>query len=166
MMDRWSGVINAGTVKPVEKPQPVKPKVQEILALPEEESEARRHMREVELDLRIAKSFYTKNENARKDGKSFSLTLTDWRRLLTQTHCPYSGKHFIHGGNDYRTMERVNPMIGYTPDNTIAVTHAANQEKSRLDAFMHGSEIVDEVKLKLLRKAVYQIEKKLKIKKG
>lgn len=166
MMDRWKGVISVGTGKPVQ-PETVTPKkVQEIMALPDEELEGRRHMREVELDIRIAKSYSSKYENARKGDKSFSLTLGDWRALMTQTTCSYSGKRFVNGGHDYRTMERVNPMLGYTPENTIAVTHAANSEKSQLDAFMHGSEILDEVKVKLLRKAVYQIEKKLKIKKG
>lgn len=61
-------------------------------------------------------------------------------------------------------MERINASLGYTPENTIAVTHAANSEKSRLDAFMKGTVITNEVKLKLLRKAAYQIEKLLKIK--
>ena len=64
------------------------------------------------------------------------------------------------------SMERVNPQIGYTPENTIAVTKAANAEKSRLDAFIKGEEIPLEMKIKLMHKAIYQMQKQLKIKKG
>lgn len=85
---------------------------------------------------------------------------------MTTERCQYSGKMFSNKpGSPYaRTMERINPRLGYTQENTIAVINAANAEKSNLDAFVKGDVILDEVKVKLLRKALYQVEKRVKMK--
>lgn len=169
-MERWSGVVTssikpvATVVKEVVEETPVK--TQTIVSLSDEELEHRRRANQIEFDLRIARSYNSKNDDARSRNLQFALTLSDWTSLMSQPTCLYSGKVFSSRGDspNSRTMERINPMLGYTPENTIAVTKAANSEKSSLDAFMKGSVILPEVKLKLLRKSAYQIEKQLKIK--
>lgn len=171
MMQRWSGVVTSTikkeAVKVETKQKPAEPeKVQTLVSLDPAELEHRRRANQIEFDLRVARSYNSKNDDARSRNLQFSLTLSDWTKLMSEPVCPYSGKRFSHkgGGSDSRTMERINASLGYTVDNTIAVTSAANSEKSNLDAFMKGSVILPEVKLKLLRKAAYQIEKQLKIK--
>lgn len=172
MMKRWSGVVTStiktkGSVKVEEKPKPAEPeKVQTLASLDPVELEHRRRANQIEFDLRVARSYNNKFDDARNRQLQFALTLSDWTKLMSEPVCQYSGRRFSHksGSDDSRTMERINASLGYTAENTIAVTSAANSEKSRLDAFMKGSVILPEVKLKLLRKAAYQIEKQLKIK--
>lgn len=174
-MDRWSKVVTSTVVNgvtqqvmrlvPKEKaPEPRK--VQTLASLDPIELEHRRRANQVEFDLRIARSYNSKSDGARNRNLKFDLTLNDWTKLMSQPTCLYSGVVFSNnGGNpNSRTMERVNPKLGYTAENTIAVTDAANGEKANLDAFMKGSVILPEVKLRLLRKAAYQIEKQLKMK--
>lgn len=171
MMNRWSGVITStikkDLVKVEAKPKPVEPeKVQTMASLDPAELEHRRRAKQIEFDLRVARSYNSKNDDARNRNLQFALTLSDWAKLMSEPVCSYSGRPFSNKGgcSDSRTMERINASLGYTVENTIAVTSAANSEKSNLDAFMKGSVILPEVKLKLLRKAAYQIEKQLKIK--
>ncbi|AOG16650.1 postulated decoy of host sigma70 or sigmaS [Cronobacter phage vB_CsaM_leN] len=171
MMNRWSGVITStikkDLVKVEAKPKPVEPeKVQTMVSPDPAELEHRRRAKQIEFDLRVARSYNSKNDDARNRNLQFALTLSDWAKLMSEPVCSYSGRPFSNKGgcSDSRTMERINASLGYTVENTIAVTSAANSEKSNLDAFMKGSVILPEVKLKLLRKAAYQIEKQLKIK--
>ena len=171
MMNRWSGVITSTIKKDLAKvetkPKPVEPeKVQTLVSLDPAELEHRRRASQIEFDLRVARSYNSKNDDARNRNLQFALTLSDWAKLMSEPVCSYSGRPFSNKGgcSDSRTMERINASLGYTVDNTMAVTSAANSEKSNLDAFMKGSVILPEVKLKLLRKAAYQIEKQLKIK--
>ena len=171
MMNRLSGVITStikkDLVKVEAKPKPVEPeKVQTMVSLDPAELEHRRRAKQIEFDLRVARSYNSKNDDARNRNLQFALTLSDWAKLMSEPVCSYSGRPFSNKGgcSDSRTMERINASLGYTVENTIAVTSAANSEKSNLDAFMKGSVILPEVKLKLLRKAAYQIEKQLKIK--
>lgn len=174
-MDRWSKVVTSTVVNgvtqqvmrlvPKEKaPEPAK--VQSFASIDTVELEHRRRASQIEFDLRIARSYNSKNDDARNRNLQFALTLSDWTKLMSQPTCAYSGKTFspTGGSQTSRTMERINASLGYTVENTIAVTDAANSEKSRLDAFMKGSVILPEVKLRLLRKAAYQIEKQLKMK--
>lgn len=168
-MDRWASIATSN-VKPNQAAPDVeavrKAKEPEIVALSPELIEHRRRASAIELDLRIARSYNLKHEHAAKNNHSFDLTLEDWKVLMTTERCQYSGKIFSNKpGSPYaRTMERINPRLGYTQENTIAVINAANAEKSQLDAFVKGDVILDEVKVKLLRKALYQVEKRVKMK--
>lgn len=170
-MERWSGIASQSLkpsietiLKDVEEETPTK--TQTTVSLSDEELAHRRLANQIEFDLRVARSYNNKSDDARSRNLQFALTLNDWTKLMTVPVCQYSGKTFSprSGSPNSRTMERINASLGYTAENTIAVTHAANSEKSSLDAFMKGSVILPEVKLKLLRKAAYQIEKQLKMK--
>lgn len=170
-IERWAGIASsslkstlASTVKPsvVEKPAP------EVIALSPEIIAARRHQAAVQSDIKVAQRYINKSTDAERRGLSFSLTYPEFYKIVASPVCAYSGKPFAidEKGVYAMTLERINPVLGYTPDNTIAVTSAANSEKSRLDAFVKGQEILPEMKIKLLRKALYQLEKLERIKKG
>lgn len=110
-------------------------------------------------------------------GIEFKLTADEVFEILRAETCAYSGTKFSPFGRIDRnanngrmtatevTLERINPCVGYIPGNVVAVTNASNGQKSNLDQFVKESHITDEMKIKLLRKAVYQLEKKVKVKK-
>ena len=164
-MERW-GQIASTSVKPSLTETKVGDSV--VIKLNPEELEHRKRANAVQSDLRIADLYLQKSRNAKSANQSFGLTYIEFYQLMATPICAYSGKTFsMDPQSPYSmSMERINPQIGYTPENTIAVTKAANTEKSRLDAFIKGEEIPPEMKIKLLNKAVYQMQKQLKIKKG
>lgn len=117
---------------------------------------------QLDFDAGVANYYQGKLSSCKSRGISFELTLMECHALLSAKTCYYSGKPFDKNGPGCLTLERINPDIGYTPENTVAVRSGTNAQKSGLDAFVKGTEIPDEMKVKLLRKATYQIEKKLK----
>ena len=78
--------------------------------------------------------------------------------LIGNGCCAYTGKEFT--AIDNATFERVNPELGYVPGNVLMVTQMANSCKSNLDAFVKNDAIPDAMKIKLMRKALYQLEKR------
>ena len=77
--------------------------------------------------------------------------------MLGNGCCAYTGKEFSAIEN--ATFERINPKLGYVPGNVVMVTQMANSHKAQLDAFVKNAIIGDAMKIKLLRKALYQLEK-------
>lgn len=135
--------------------------------IPPEEAKKRAVEREVNRDLTLISLYQSKAHSTNKRGLFFGLTFADYRDLMTRTHCAYTGRPFQPASENSSyslTLERVNPCEGYTPENTIAVTNIANQHKAKLDMFMKDEAIPEEMKLKLLRKAAYQLEKSIKAK--
>ena len=116
--------------------------------------------RESDRDIALAKGYASKANNAGLNGKYFALSFEEYKRVMIEPKCAYTGVSF--GVSSGRTLERVNPAIGYVNGNVLAVTKEANCHKSKLDSFMHETTIPMEMKLKLLRKAAYQLEKALK----
>lgn len=92
-----------------------------------------------------------------KESDLNSLTLSELLEIVGDGNCAYTGKEFIDI-ND-ATFERVNPQLGYVKGNVVMVSSEANQNKSQLDAFVKKEVIPDAMKVKLLRKAIYQLEK-------
>lgn len=97
-----------------------------------------------------------------KANRSASFKIQQWKmqdiiELLGNGLCAYTGSEFESLSD--MTFERVNPKVGYVPGNVLIVNQKANMHKSQLDAFMHGVSIPSEMKIKLLRKALYQLEK-------
>ena len=122
----------------------------------------RLHEKEYLLDLETIRIYKNKMSNAKDRGIRFRLLLDDIKSMITCKTCAYTGVEFTISGERMRTIERINASLGYESDNTVAVTKEANNHKSQLDAYMHGTTIPDEMKLKLLRKSVYQLEKNIK----
>lgn len=89
--------------------------------------------------------------------KEFSLSLEELNDLFNGDVCPYSGREF----KDWKevTFERVNPFLAYVPGNVLLVSNDANNHKSLLDNFVKTRVITREMKIKLMRKAIYLLEK-------
>lgn len=102
-----------------------------------------------------------KHNNAIMNGKRSDLSnMTAFKllHLIGDGLCAYTGKEFASLNN--ATFERVNPELGYVEGNVCIVTQEANAHKGQLDCFVKGGTIPDAMKIKLLRKALYQLEKK------
>lgn len=91
--------------------------------------------------------------------KEFSVSLEELNGLFSGEYCPYSGQEF----RDWRsvTFERINPYLEYVSGNVLLVTNDANAHKSLLDNFVKTQVITKDMKIKLMRKALYQLEKRV-----
>lgn len=111
----------------------------------------------------LAKKLENKRESAKDKGTDFSLQTNTigLMELINKSKglCGYTNKQFIDA-NDV-TFERIDPNIGYTMDNTIFCCLSANNLKSNLDAFEKGDAIPDAMKVKLMNKAIYRLNKKM-----
>lgn len=111
----------------------------------------------------IVNAYTSKLLNAITQGIEISLSGEDLKELANQDKCAYSGKSFVQGHTQLKpTFERINPNLGYVSGNVVIVTRAANGQKACLDQFVKVNEITDEMEIKLLRKALYQLELKVK----
>ena len=87
----------------------------------------------------LAKKYVEKYKNALKRGIDFELTLADMKRILKKKKCYFTGIDIVlepYKGEppyNYLTLDRVDPDQGYTKENTVACSHAANQLKSTLE---------------------------------
>lgn len=99
----------------------------------------------------------SKHRNAQVECKLIHFSIGQLIELVGNGKCAYTGKEF-ESLNDI-TFERVNPKLGYVPGNVLMVNTKSNQQKSQLDSFMHRDYIPVSMKIKLLRKALYQLEK-------
>lgn len=85
-------------------------------------------------DAHIALTYVNKIENAKSCGHRFSLTLAEWRRLITRKRCAYTGALLLDdvpvNHPNKRTIDRIDASKGYITGNVAAVTFAANQLKS------------------------------------
>lgn len=109
-------------------------------------------------DIPLCDLYHKIKQKASNSG--FSLhrwNLQDVLEMIGNGSCAYTGKEFT--AIDNATFERINPNLGYVPGNVVMVTQLANSHKSQLDAFVKNAIIDDAMKIKLLRKAVYQLER-------
>lgn len=105
-------------------------------------------------DAKVAKKYFEKFQNATKRGIDFDLSFTDMKRLLKETHCYYTGVELVDDRDSplRLSLERVDENIGYTKENTKAVTLAANKWKGLV--LDHGGSLecnltVDQIKMLL-----------------
>lgn len=109
---------------------------------------------------RLFQKITNKKANAECECLLNHFSIYDILNMVGDGLCQYTGKSFKNLAD--MTFERVNPNKGYVQGNVIMVTLAANQCKAKLDAFIKDEEIPDAMKVKLLRKAIYQLEKSMK----
>ena len=85
-------------------------------------------------DERVARKYLAKLENARSRGIEFTLTLADMRHLMQRKTCVYTGIKLEDDCDPLepqkRTLERIDAEHGYTPENTITCSLAANALKN------------------------------------
>lgn len=136
-----------------------KPTKAQLIAIEKEKARKQATLRMLE-DSKFCKGYMKKIESSKSRNIEFSLSFIEFSELMSQTHCAYSGIKF--DSDNRSSLERVNPNEGYVTGNVVSVTVNANCDKSALDQFVKSKHIPAEMKLKLLRKASYQIEKLLK----
>lgn len=122
-------------------------------------------MEPVEFDLLVAKKYANKVASSNERGVPFSLTLAQFRKLLTRRFCAYTGVPMtIHQGHNNSpkgnnlTIERISNSKGYVVDNVVAVCADANSLKSVLEDPKAGLSVEQAIRMfatleKMLEKA-------------
>lgn len=87
-----------------------------------------------ERDQLVVHKFTKLFESAKKRNKVFELTVSDIRRLLKRKYCHYTGVAMTETNGDKfeRTIDRIDPRLGYVPGNVVACTSFSNQLKNTL----------------------------------
>lgn len=93
-----------------------------------------------------------KIKNAAKRNLTFDFTLAQFKRMFKQGTCAYSGQAF-DGTNDM-TIERLDPLIGYTHGNCVIVRDKMNVMRKPLDDFLREVRLTDEQKVTMLEYAL------------
>lgn len=81
---------------------------------------------------RVANKYIQTRQNAIRRSKEFTLKLTDVERLMKRKTCYYSGIRFAQHGENSLTFDRIDPLKGYTKENTVACCFKINQLKNWL----------------------------------
>jgi len=120
----------------------------------------------ISFDLKVAKSYVNKSKSSAERGLTFSLSLDFFVNLFKDPVCAYTGVELsIPTDSALKpldlTLERIDPLVGYTESNTIVVSRHANSTKAILDSFLH-SDLPDEAKRKILSQALYRVNKRIK----
>ena len=87
-------------------------------------------------DILIARRYVTKASNATKAGHEFKLTYAQFKKLVKQKHCYYTGvllNSTDDNSSNYITLDRLDNSIGYTKENTVAAASFVNQFKAILE---------------------------------
>lgn len=110
----------------------------------------------------IARRIAKKIQDCFYSNTEFNISALELKEMFSNNKCAYSGRTMsIDPAKDTLvTFERINPDLGYISGNTCLVCKRANQQKAMLDAFYKDDFIPLEMKIKLMRKALYQLEKK------
>ncbi|UYD57632.1 hypothetical protein OFDDKENP_00256 [Aeromonas phage B614] len=129
----------------------------EVIAQQEEVARQIAYMTFFAKNKRYLHAYQTKVKSCEERGLEWRITFHQFVELMQVEKCAYTGTVFPKDSG--RSIERVNPKVGYTMENVVIVTSQANSQKSQLDQFVHENHIPNEMKIKLLRKAMYQLEK-------
>lgn len=86
-------------------------------------------------DIEIANKYVSKAKSSQVRGIDFTLTFTEYKRLLRTTKCWYTGMVLTkHDPNlpSHFTLDRIDASVGYTKINTVACSNYMNQKKRDL----------------------------------
>lgn len=108
----------------------------------------------------IVNKLQGKIASCKSKGVKFTVPLEELLPMFAEQVCKYTGVKFKH--ITHITFERINPFLDYVEGNVVLVTEPANAHKSLLDNFVKTSVIPDEMKIKLMRKAIYVLEKRIR----
>lgn len=100
-------------------------------------------------DYMIAKYYTKKSDNAKQRGIEFSLTFTQFSKIIKRSKCPvYNITIFKTLGNtntwerqpeDELTIDRIDSSKGYVMGNCVAMSHKANFIKSKFENKLEDS---------------------------
>lgn len=80
----------------------------------------------------IAECYIQKAKSAKKAGKRFEMSFTNFANLKSQTHCAYSGVEFEQSGDHTFSFERIDCNVGYVDGNVIPVSRFYNTLRSNI----------------------------------
>lgn len=103
--------------------------------------------RDIKEERSLAVWYLDKSKNAKAP---FDMTFSEFKTMAQATHCAYTGLVLT---GDNTSIERMDPFVGYTPDNAVLVTKEANTAKAKLDSFLKEPTFTWETKIKLLNYA-------------
>jgi len=86
-------------------------------------------------DCQIAKCYTHKKTNCERRGIDFLLSFADYKRLRSRKRCYYFGTKLDRSSVtalDSLTIDRIDSTKGYTKDNCVACSNAANSVKNAL----------------------------------
>ena len=111
----------------------------------------------------IAKSYINKIRSSQDRNIPFELGIVEYTEILGGTVCSYTGELFdFNNPNKVPSLERINPLEGYTSSNTILVTKEANAAKCNFDIFIHNDKLTTEQKIRIMNRVIYRLKKQLK----
>ena len=89
-------------------------------------------------DIYIAKKYCNKVKQCKADGITFSLTFTEFKRLILTKRCKYTGieltlqQGVVQVDSDV-TIDRVDNNFGYIKGNVVACCHGYNSFKAIIE---------------------------------
>lgn len=111
----------------------------------------------------IAQSYVNKVKSSKDRDIGFELGLLEYTEILSAPVCNYTGQPFdFDDRRKQPSLERINPLDGYTSTNTVLVTNEVNSAKSNLDTFLHSDKLTMEQKLRIMNRVIYRLKKQLK----
>ena len=86
-------------------------------------------------DVKLARKYLSKEQQARDRGIVFKLSLTSYRNLISAKKCFYTGITLsdVEGAGDQLTIDRIDNTRGYEHGNVVACCLAFNQLKGKLE---------------------------------
>ena len=83
-------------------------------------------------DYALAKRYVNKVKSCKDTGQTFTLSLSDFKKLYNRKTCYYTGVklNYTTNSSNSLTLDRIDCNIGYTPENTVACCHAFNALKA------------------------------------
>ena len=93
----------------------------------------------------VKRSFVTKRCSARREKLKFSLSLAEYREIMSVEFCPYCGSGFVDWLEpnsrhpQRRSLDQLFPRGGYTTANVVCCCFRCNYTKAGLSADEHRS---------------------------
>lgn len=85
-------------------------------------------------DVKVAEVYLDKANNAKKNGHKFSLSFSEFKRVISRKTCYYTSIPFILEDKEYRkTIDRVDNSKGYVSGNVVVCLNVVNNIKSALE---------------------------------
>ncbi|AAQ81484.1 hypothetical protein 44RRORF166c [Aeromonas phage 44RR2.8t] len=166
MLARYASIASASVKAPeppkkhhfeVLRDEQIKRREEQVKAEREEVARQIEMMNFISKNKRYLHAYQVKVTGCQERGLEWRITFPQFVELMHTESCAYTGTIFPKDSG--RSIERVNPKEGYTMENVVIVTSRANSQKAQLDQFVHDNHIPTEMKIKLMRKAIYQMEK-------
>lgn len=95
---------------------------------------------DIDWDIYTCGYYAAKAHEAKKRGLEFGFTLEQFKKLLSNPVCAYTGVPLTYVAKkpNSLSLERIDPYTGYIPSNVVLVSSQVNTIKNQLDSFAHS----------------------------